>query len=126
MKADEIKVDNYYMAKIDGKPTHVLVKSADGKGRFLVLSVETNIRQVLKARAFITATIKFDAKKDKLKKIIDAWSKEICDRASQIDPNDELCWQSMFTGFAIGCGATVEEAINYDLYKEAFKKEVRF
>ena len=48
---------------------------------------------------------------------------EICKRWEEIDPNNEFIWRGIFIGFAIGCGLSIENAVRWQLYEEAFKKE---
>ena len=39
-----------------------------------------------------------------------AWRTEVFDRGEDIDPNDEHLWSSLALGFALGRGATIEQA----------------
>ena len=58
------------------------------------------------------------------KKVVGEWGDMICRHSKQVDPGDELQWESMFIGFAIGRGLTIDEATDYDLYIDhAFVKE---
>ena len=64
------------------------------------------------------------------KELLEAWDKEICKKGKQIDPSQELCWRSLFIGFAIAKGYQLKYSGIYniinklnELYKEAFKYE---
>ena len=35
-------------------------------------------------------------------KLIDGWVKHIYDKVDKIDPTGDLCWTTLFIGFAIG------------------------
>ena len=55
--------------------------------------------------------------------LLKAWDTEICQKQELIDPENEQDWNSMFIGFALGKGFSIEEATDYDLYYEAFQYE---
>jgi len=59
----------------------------------------------------------------KQKQVVEQWGEEICKYSREVDPSGELHWNSMFIGFAIGRGLSIEAATDYNLYEEAFKKE---
>ena len=51
-----------------------------------------------------------------------AWQDEVCKK--NVDPESRYCWESLFVGFALGKGLSVEEATDYSLYiNEAFPLE---
>jgi len=49
--------------------------------------------------------------------VLREWRDEICKKRQQIDPNGEMLLMSLWLGFAIGKGLTVDEA--RDCYNEA-------
>ena len=55
--------------------------------------------------------------------VVEAWDKEICQKRDILDPDDQLCWESLFWGFAIGKGLPLSEIEN-GLYRLALRKEV--
>lgn len=46
----------------------------------------------------------------KEKNIIERFRREVCERASDIDPAGEQDWYSMSLGFFVACGLSIEEA----------------
>lgn len=61
------------------------------------------------------------------KEVIEAWEKEICQKANEVDEANEFHWESLFVGFAIGKGLPIEEAIDYKFYiNEAFPIESKY
>lgn len=59
----------------------------------------------------------------KQRQVIEQWDRKICKHASEVDPNNQLHWRSLFIGFAIGCGVSVDVATSSELYNLAFEKE---
>jgi len=57
-------------------------------------------------------------KEGNMEELIEMWKKEICDKSEEIDPEEELCWKSLFVGFLIGKGIDIETATDYKLYEE--------
>lgn len=52
------------------------------------------------------------------------WGEKICRRAGDIDPDSEQDWRSMWIGFAIASGLSIEEATSYGIYMAvAFTEE---
>jgi len=41
------------------------------------------------------------------------FKRKICDHAKEIDPNDELCWESLAIGFFMALGLSFERAYEY-------------
>lgn len=63
---------------------------------------------------------------EKQQQVVDEWGSMICCNHEQIDPENELHWESMFIGFAVGRGLTIGDATDFSLYMlHAFKKEAQ-
>jgi hypothetical protein len=56
-----------------------------------------------------------------VKAVVEAWATEICHKADILDPDNQLDWESMWIGFAIGKGLSINDAANF--YDLAFEKE---
>jgi hypothetical protein len=50
--------------------------------------------------------------------LIAAWRYEVCNQANEIDPEDEHDWHSLFVGFALGHGLSIEDATDYKFYEQ--------
>jgi uncharacterized protein YfaA (DUF2138 family) len=60
------------------------------------------------------------------KEVLKAWKERVCLNAEKIDASvDKMaCWHSLFIGFCLGLGLTLEEATDYSFYmKEALPLE---
>ena len=54
--------------------------------------------------------------------VIDAWEQDVCRRADDVDPNQELHWESIFIGYAIAKGIPQDRA--WELYyPHAYERE---
>jgi len=54
------------------------------------------------------------------KEIVDMWKKEVYDKVESIDPDSELHWESLATGWAIAKGMTPDKAIDFGRYYTTF------
>ena len=57
--------------------------------------------------------------------IVKRWRKEVCERQAEVDPDDELDWESLWRGFVIGAGRP--DLANYNDYMDLgfiFEREI--
>ncbi len=45
-----------------------------------------------------------------MNKLLEEFKKEVCERAKEVDPQEELDWYALSIGFFLAKGATLEEA----------------
>ena len=45
-----------------------------------------------------------------MKTLYEAWTEQIYDKGTEVDPSNEYCWKSLAVGFALGWGTSIPEA----------------
>jgi hypothetical protein len=50
------------------------------------------------------------------KDVVAAWKTRICDRAAEVDPNEEFTWEGIWVGFVIGIGRP--DLATYEAYMD--------
>ena len=51
---------------------------------------------------------------------IERWKKDVWDKQEDVDPDNELYWESLAFGYFIGLGLSIDDA--YDSVREASKQ----